>query len=168
MNPALDHDVGMSKDPDGALVRRFPVTDLTTAAPATRTGSGGFNGHSRRSAARRAFILLLALLLALPTLLLSPTARAHDSFDGELHITYMNTDGWTDLHHAAYDGYRDAAEELISAGADLNVRNDLGGTPLHAAARGNEPGVGRAAVDRRRRRRSQGRLRADAAARCGR
>ena len=43
MNPAVDHDVGMSKGPDGALVRRFPVTDLTTAAPATRTESGGFN-----------------------------------------------------------------------------------------------------------------------------
>ena len=86
------------------------------------------------SAAVRAFILLVPLLLALPTLLLSPPARAHDNFHGPFHVTTMNTEGWTDLHHAAYGGHREAIEELISAGAEVNARNGSDRTPLHAPA----------------------------------
>lgn len=44
-------------------------------------------------------------------------------------------DGWTPLHLAAFFGHIDAAEMLVSAGADLNAisRNSLKNTPLHAA-----------------------------------
>ncbi|XP_063741965.1 oxysterol-binding protein-related protein 1-like isoform X2 [Eleginops maclovinus] len=42
--------------------------------------------------------------------------------------------GWTPLHLACYSGHRDAVEELLKAGADANLQNDMGDTPLHKAA----------------------------------
>ncbi|KAF7668471.1 hypothetical protein LDENG_00007970 [Lucifuga dentata] len=42
--------------------------------------------------------------------------------------------GWTPLHLACYHGYRDAVEELLKAGADVNLQNNIGDTPLHKAA----------------------------------
>uniref|UniRef100_A0A8C2WQN9 Oxysterol binding protein like 1A n=1 Tax=Cyclopterus lumpus TaxID=8103 RepID=A0A8C2WQN9_CYCLU len=44
------------------------------------------------------------------------------------------TSGWTPLHLACYFGHRDAVEELLKAGADANVQNNMGDTPLHKAA----------------------------------
>ncbi|KAM3929397.1 oxysterol-binding protein-related protein 1 isoform 2-T2 [Leptodactylus fuscus] len=42
--------------------------------------------------------------------------------------------GWTPLHLACYFGHREVVEELLKAGADMNVLNDMGDTPLHRAA----------------------------------
>lgn len=40
----------------------------------------------------------------------------------------------TSLHLAAYFGYRDVAEVLLTHGADVNAINSYGRTPLHRAA----------------------------------
>uniref|UniRef100_A0A3Q3XFH8 Oxysterol-binding protein n=1 Tax=Mola mola TaxID=94237 RepID=A0A3Q3XFH8_MOLML len=42
--------------------------------------------------------------------------------------------GWTPLHLACYLGHKDIVEELLKAGADANLQNDMGDTPLHKAA----------------------------------
>ncbi|MGH0143521.1 UNVERIFIED_CONTAM: hypothetical protein FKN15_040177 [Acipenser sinensis] len=42
--------------------------------------------------------------------------------------------GWTPLHLACYFGHKHVVEELLKAGAEVNVLNDLGDTPLHRAA----------------------------------
>ncbi|KAJ8375944.1 hypothetical protein SKAU_G00065240 [Synaphobranchus kaupii] len=42
--------------------------------------------------------------------------------------------GWTPLHLACYFGHRDVVEELLKAGADVNLPNNMGDTPLHKAA----------------------------------
>ncbi|KAM8966778.1 oxysterol-binding protein-related protein 1 isoform 2-T2 [Pelodytes ibericus] len=42
--------------------------------------------------------------------------------------------GWTPLHLSCYFGHAQVVEDLLKAGADINVMNDLGDTPLHKAA----------------------------------
>uniref|UniRef100_A0A8C7G289 Oxysterol-binding protein n=1 Tax=Oncorhynchus kisutch TaxID=8019 RepID=A0A8C7G289_ONCKI len=42
--------------------------------------------------------------------------------------------GWTPLHLACYYGHKDVVEELLKAGADVNLQNSMGDTPLHKAA----------------------------------
>ncbi|XP_069477016.1 oxysterol-binding protein-related protein 1 isoform X1 [Ambystoma mexicanum] len=42
--------------------------------------------------------------------------------------------GWSPLHLACYFGHRTVAEDLLQAGADVNIINDMGDTPLHRAA----------------------------------
>ena len=44
-----------------------------------------------------------------------------------------NDDGWTPLHKAAYEGYREIVELLIAKGADVNAKNRYGTTPLDDA-----------------------------------
>lgn len=51
-------------------------------------------------------------------------------------------DGWAPLHYAANGDstrHHEVAEVLLEAGADVDIKNGEGETPLHlAAARGNE------------------------------
>uniref|UniRef100_A0A8C4UNE0 Oxysterol-binding protein n=1 Tax=Falco tinnunculus TaxID=100819 RepID=A0A8C4UNE0_FALTI len=42
--------------------------------------------------------------------------------------------GWTPLHLACYFGHAVVVEDLLKAGAAVNVLNDMGDTPLHRAA----------------------------------
>ncbi|PKU32826.1 hypothetical protein llap_16870 [Limosa lapponica baueri] len=42
--------------------------------------------------------------------------------------------GWTPLHLACYFGHAVVVDDLLKAGADVNVLNDMGDTPLHRAA----------------------------------
>ncbi|XP_068093379.1 oxysterol-binding protein-related protein 1 isoform X1 [Hyperolius riggenbachi] len=42
--------------------------------------------------------------------------------------------GWAPLHLACYFGHREVVEDLLKAGAHVNVLNDMGDTPLHRAA----------------------------------
>ena len=45
-----------------------------------------------------------------------------------------NEDGFTALHMAAYNGYRDMVQLLLDEGTNANNATDYGGTPLHGAA----------------------------------
>ena len=49
--------------------------------------------------------------------------------------TYIDVkdDFWTPLRYAAIDGHKEIAELLIANGADVNTKDDFGGTPLHNA-----------------------------------
>ncbi|XP_029905484.1 oxysterol-binding protein-related protein 1 isoform X2 [Myripristis murdjan] len=42
--------------------------------------------------------------------------------------------GWTPLHLACYFGHKNVVEELLKAGAEVNLPNNMGDTPLHKAA----------------------------------
>ncbi|XP_076134921.1 oxysterol-binding protein-related protein 1 isoform X2 [Alosa pseudoharengus] len=42
--------------------------------------------------------------------------------------------GWTPLHLACYFGHKDVVEELLKAGAEVNLPNNVGDTSLHKAA----------------------------------
>ncbi|XP_034147257.1 oxysterol-binding protein-related protein 1 isoform X2 [Esox lucius] len=42
--------------------------------------------------------------------------------------------GWTPIHLASYFGHKDVVEELLKAGANVNLQDNMGDTPLHKAA----------------------------------
>lgn len=45
-------------------------------------------------------------------------------------INYKEQNGWTPLHWAAFCNRREIGEALIKAGANVNVKNNHGKTPL--------------------------------------
>jgi len=49
-------------------------------------------------------------------------------------VNAKEEDGWTPLHYAVYEGYKEIAELLIAKGADVNAKEEDGWTPLHDAA----------------------------------
>ncbi len=51
-----------------------------------------------------------------------------------LLVFATDEDGWTPLHWAAYKGHAAIAQVLITAGAEVNSKNNNGETPLHVAA----------------------------------
>lgn len=59
-------------------------------------------------------------------------------------------DGWTPLHLAAFFGQKDAARQLLQAGADVRAvsSNSLRNTPLHAAIAGGHSDVALLLIDR--------------------
>jgi serine/threonine-protein phosphatase 6 regulatory ankyrin repeat subunit A len=51
-------------------------------------------------------------------------------------VNAKDKDGFTPLHHTAWEGHKEVAELLIAAGADVNAKDfTLGRTLLHIAAR---------------------------------
>ena len=48
----------------------------------------------------------------------------------------MDWRNWTPLHFAVNSGYNTIAKKLLKHGADLNIKNDEGETPLEMAITG--------------------------------
>lgn len=53
-----------------------------------------------------------------------------------LNVRCVDASGDTPIHRAAFSGWRLSLRWLLKEGVDLQVRNSLGETPLHAALRG--------------------------------
>uniref|UniRef100_A0A663MG05 Oxysterol-binding protein-related protein 1 n=1 Tax=Athene cunicularia TaxID=194338 RepID=A0A663MG05_ATHCN len=66
--------------------------------------------------------------------LLDTMDRGEISFDINCKGRSKSNMGWTPLHLACYFGHAVVVEDLLKAGADVNVLNDMGDTPLHRAA----------------------------------
>ena len=59
-------------------------------------------------------------------------------------LAWRDEDGSTLLHYAAWKGLVEVAEALLDAGAEVDAESrngHYGGTPLHAAAHGNQAAV---------------------------
>ncbi|XP_056006019.1 E3 ubiquitin-protein ligase MIB2-like isoform X2 [Ostrea edulis] len=57
---------------------------------------------------------------------------------GKAQINAKNSQGLTPLHLAAHEGYDDMAKVLIMNGADLNIEDSDGDTPLHLVLGGRQ------------------------------
>ncbi|XP_068427098.1 oxysterol-binding protein-related protein 1-like [Clinocottus analis] len=66
--------------------------------------------------------------------LLESRVAQSGSLDINCKSKSKTSSGWSPLHLACYFGHRDVVEELLKAGADANVQNNMGDTPLHKAA----------------------------------
>ena len=56
------------------------------------------------------------------------------SKDGKSGYKPLHKCGWTALHTAAANGYKDIVELLLAHKAEVNARDQLGQTPLHVSA----------------------------------
>ncbi|XP_075272423.1 oxysterol-binding protein-related protein 1 isoform X2 [Opisthocomus hoazin] len=66
--------------------------------------------------------------------LLDTTNKGEINFDINCKGQSKSNMSWTPLHLACYFGHAVVVEDLLKAGADVNVLNDMGDTPLHRAA----------------------------------
>ncbi len=57
--------------------------------------------------------------------------------ESKANVDNMDSNGWTALHHAAYNGDFESAQILIQGGANLNSYSNQQKTPLHFAAFNN-------------------------------
>ncbi|KAK8741700.1 hypothetical protein OTU49_002350 [Cherax quadricarinatus] len=73
----------------------------------------------------------LANALDILKLLLQPITD--DPLEGRQALRMTDKDGRTMLHLSAHVGLKEATEILVSAGADVNVTDQSGNTPIHAA-----------------------------------
>ena len=62
------------------------------------------------------------------------TVRVNKLLKDGADVDFVDKYGWTALHHAAYSGFEDTAQDLLAAGADVNARSSHFGTPLALAA----------------------------------
>ena len=61
--------------------------------------------------------------------------------DCNANLDTLDSNGWTALHHASYNGYLESATTLLSKGAKVGAFSNLGKTPLHFAAMRNHVDV---------------------------
>ncbi|XP_064026895.1 oxysterol-binding protein-related protein 1 isoform X3 [Pogoniulus pusillus] len=66
--------------------------------------------------------------------LLDTMDKGEISFDINCKGRSKSNMGWTPLHLACYFGHAAVVEDLLKAGAAVDVLNDMGDTPLHRAA----------------------------------
>lgn len=66
--------------------------------------------------------------------LLEAMARAEVVADIDCKGRSKSNLGWTPLHLACYFGHKQVVQDLLKAGAKVNMLNDMGDTPLHRAA----------------------------------
>jgi ankyrin repeat protein len=57
--------------------------------------------------------------------------------ENKANVDNMDSNGWTALHHAAYNGDFESAQILIQSGANVNAYSNQQKTPLHFAAFNN-------------------------------
>ncbi|KAL5266150.1 hypothetical protein ACHWQZ_G006711 [Mnemiopsis leidyi] len=67
--------------------------------------------------------------------------RVREILAAQPHIIDIKVQGKTALQVASHQGFQAVVEELIKAGADLEIKDDDGDNALHYAAFGNEPGA---------------------------
>ena len=60
--------------------------------------------------------------------------KQHIASGTDVNEKYTDWGNSAPLHSAAYGGHKEIAELLITNGANVNAKNDKGGTPLHEAA----------------------------------
>jgi len=61
--------------------------------------------------------------------------------DCNANLDTLDSNGWTALHHAAFNGDLDSAATLITKGASVSAYSNLGKTALHFAAMKNHTDV---------------------------
>ncbi|XP_041847233.1 oxysterol-binding protein-related protein 1-like [Melanotaenia boesemani] len=66
--------------------------------------------------------------------LLQSRIDQNGSFNINRRSWSKTTSGWTALHLACNFGHKDVVEELLKAGVNVNLQDDMGDTPLHKAA----------------------------------
>ena len=112
------------------------VLELLPKLPQGGTLDGrNANGHN---------IIQICAIKNLPNVLeaLSTTVNEKKTINQKgLHIDDKDNNGWSALHHSCEIGNAEATKKLIELGADVNIQNDGGWTPLHFASLRNRHSI---------------------------